>query len=175
MGAYDNILFYLSDPKYAAYMKALVIYGSGPGFSKPEARVGWNKNADKLSSDYATKGLEALVGSDREKGHRTAIGLVHSAKNVFGQRDDDPLYARMPHGAYVAAKSLDKLLLPTLIIIGERDKGFRGSSEMMKKKIVGSDLIVVPDAGHMCCEKAPVAFNDFIENGIAQLGLKAKM
>merc|ERR1719336_2470400 len=75
MGAYDNMLFYHSSPEYAKRMKALIIFGSGPGFAKASAREAWNKNADKLANNYAEKGLDALMGSDREKGH-----TAHGAK-----------------------------------------------------------------------------------------------
>uniref|UniRef100_A0A7S1S676 AB hydrolase-1 domain-containing protein n=1 Tax=Alexandrium catenella TaxID=2925 RepID=A0A7S1S676_ALECA len=165
MGAYDNMLFFLSSPQYARRMKALVIFGSGPGFAKAKAREGWNKNADKLAGSYASKGLEALVGSDRDKGHTehgARVGLAHSAKNVFGQRDYDPLYARMPDGASVAATHLKDLRLPVLIIIGDRDKQFRASSEMMKAKIPSAQMILVAEAGHMANEKQPALFNEHV-------------
>merc|ERR1712046_276961 len=110
-----------SSPENAKRMKALVIFASGPGFAKAKAREGWNATADKLSAGYAAKGLDALVGSDKNKGHSVrgaTVGLSNSAKWVFGQRDDDPLYARMPDGASVAALHLNEFKLPTLIIIG---------------------------------------------------------
>mmetsp|Transcript_115608 Transcript_115608/g.338169 ORF Transcript_115608/g.338169 Transcript_115608/m.338169 type:complete len:276 (-) Transcript_115608:70-897(-) len=176
MGAYDNMLFYFSNPLYAKRMKALVIFGSGPGFSKAKAREGWNKNADKLASGYASKGLEALVGSDRLKGHSeqgARVGLAHSAKNVFGQRDYDPLYARMPDGASVAATHLQELQLPVLIIIGDKDKQFRASSEMMKAKIPSSQMILVADAGHMANEKQPALFNEHIASFVESLARAA--
>mmetsp|Transcript_69871 Transcript_69871/g.149576 ORF Transcript_69871/g.149576 Transcript_69871/m.149576 type:complete len:276 (-) Transcript_69871:129-956(-) len=172
MGAYDNILFYLSSSEHAKRMKALVIFGSGPGFSKAKAREGWNKNADKLAAGYAEKGLEALVGSDRDKGHTAfgaKVGLAHAAKNVFGQRDYDPLYARLPDGASVAATHLNELRLPVLIIIGERDKQFRASSEMMKAKIANSQMVLVADAGHMANEQQPKKFNVHIGEFIDSL------
>mmetsp|Transcript_42482 Transcript_42482/g.98439 ORF Transcript_42482/g.98439 Transcript_42482/m.98439 type:complete len:274 (+) Transcript_42482:47-868(+) len=172
MGAYDNMLFYLSSPGHARRMKALVIFGSGPGFAKAKAREGWNKNADKLAETYAAKGLDALVGSDRDKGHTAEgarVGLAHSAKNVFGQRDYDALYARMPDGASVAATRLQDFSLPVLIIIGDRDKQFRASSEMMKAKIPHSQLVLVAEAGHMANEKQPGLFNKHIAEFVSAL------
>jgi len=165
MGAYDNMLFYLSSPENAARMRALVVFGSGPGFAKAQARESWNRNADKISAGYAAKGLDALVGSDRDKGHTAQgarVGLSHAARNVFGQRDTDPLYARMPDGASVAATHLHELRLPVLVIIGERDKQFRASSEMMKAKIPGAKMVLVADAGHMANEKQPQLFNEHV-------------
>jgi pimeloyl-ACP methyl ester carboxylesterase len=169
MGAYDNMLFYMSSPEYAKRMRALVIFGSGPGFAKAAAREGWNKNADKLSSAYSAKGSDQLVGSDRNVGHTelgARVGLAHAAKNVFGQRDHDPLFARMPEGASVAAARLSELKLPVFIIIGDRDKQFRGSSDMMHAKISNSKMTLVADAGHMANEKQPKLFNQHIADFI---------
>merc|ERR1712146_232383 len=52
MGAYDSMLFYLSSPENARRVKALVIFGSGPGFAKPGPRQAWNKKADELADSY---------------------------------------------------------------------------------------------------------------------------
>ena len=109
-------------------MTALVLYGTGPGFSKPFAREQWNQAAERQALAYETKGcapsmmrheipygmvpysasrsslpppvltpparrLEALMGSDKNKGHCTSVGLAHAARRTNAQRDDDPLYA----------------------------------------------------------------------------------
>ena len=102
------------------------------------------------------------MGSDRNKGHTergARVGLAHSARRVFGQRDEDPLYSRMPEGASVVAARLGDLKLPVLIVIGDRDKQFRAASEMMKAKIPGAELHLVADAGHMANERQPALFN----------------
>lgn len=172
MGAYDNMLFYLSSPDRAWRVKALIVFGSGPGFAKAKAREGWNANADKLAKGYADKGIGALVGSDKDKGHTehgARVGLKHSAKNVFGQRDQDPLYLALPNGASAAATSLNSFQLPVLIIIGDRDKQFRASSEMMKAKLPDARMVLVADAGHMANEKQPQLFNDHIAEFVNSL------
>lgn len=172
MGAYDNLLFYLSSQERARRMKALIIFGSGPGFAKAKAREGWNANADKLSNKYAEGGLNALVGSDREKGHTehgARVGLRHSAKYVFGQRDQDPLYLALPDGASTAATHLQSFHLPVLILIGDRDKQFRASSEMMKAKLPNARMVLVADAGHMANEKQPKRFNAHVAEFIDSL------
>merc|ERR1712113_1341386 len=121
-------------------------------------------------------GLDALVGSDRDKGHTdrgAKLGLAHSARNVFGQRDNDPLYSRLPDGASVAATHLHELRLPMLIIIGDRDKQFRASSEMMKAKAPNAQLILVADAGHMANEKQPKLFNQHIAEFVNSVSFSA--
>lgn len=178
MGAYDNMLFYFSRPENAKRMKALVIFGSGPGFAKAKARETWNKTADKLAEGFASKGLDALVGSDRNKGHSARgakVGLANAAKFVFGQRDDDPLYSRMPDGASVAALHLHELRLPVLIIIGDRDKNFRGASEMLKAKCPTAEMVLVASAGHMANEQQPQSFNAHIAEFVHSLGASSKL
>merc|ERR1712061_453035 len=105
---------------------------------------------------------EALVGSDRNKGHTDTgarIGLANSARNVYGQRDTDPLFAKMPEGPSVVMKRLPEILVPMLVVIGDRDKAFRKASELMCSKAPLAQFAEVADAGHMANEKQPAAFN----------------
>lgn len=178
MGAYDNMLFYLSGPEYAKRMKALIIVGSGPGFAKAKAREGWNQTADKISKNYADKGLEAKGIDDNLAGHTergVRIGLAHSAKYVFGQRDNDPLFVKMPEGASVVSLRLKDLKLPVLLIIGSKDKGFLGASQMMNAKIPGSQFVLVEGAGHTCFLEQPELFNKQITAFIDSLALPSKL
>ena len=162
MGAYDNMLFYLGG--YQSYVKAFIFFGTGPGFSKAKGRVGWNKQAEDLGAGYETKGLDALVGSDKTKGHRTAVGLMHSARKVFAQLDDDPLFVKFEEGASVAALSLSKLAPPSVVIIGERDKGFAKAADMMVAKLPSAEKVLIADSGHMANEKQPARFNAAVRN-----------
>jgi len=157
MGGYDNLLFYFAHP---AKIAALVLYGTGPGFASDKSRLKWNKTAAKMAAGYRTKGLAALRGSDKTKGHRSAVGLALSCEYVFGQHDTDPLYQSFkPHGTLTAARSLDQVDVPVSLLVGEFDKGFLGASKFMKKKIRGSVLRELTGVGHMACEKDPAQFN----------------
>jgi len=169
MGAYDNMLFYLSDEANRAYVEAFVFFGTGPGFSKPEAHAKWNENGEKTAQKYEREGLDALVGSDRTKGHRSATGLVHATRRVLCQRHDDPLFLKSADGPLVAARNLDKLDRPSMVIIGERDKQFGAAASMMAAKLPDVVKVLVKDAGHMANEKAPALFNDEVRKFIQGL------
>ena len=177
MGGYDHMLYYLSSAENAARVRAFVIFASGPGYTKDKGRISWNANADKLSDGYREKGLEALVGSDRTKGHTTTVGLVHAAKRVMAQREDDPLFVRLKDmgGVFAAATHLHKLCVPALIIIGERDKGFRRAADMMLAKLPQAELVLVANAGHMANEKATTKFNEHVGNFISSLSSHSKL
>ena len=171
------MLYYLSSAENAARVRAFVIFASGPGYTKDKGRINWNANADKLSDGYREKGLEALVGSDRTKGHTTTVGLVHAAKRVMAQRDDDPLFVSLKdmNGVFAAATHLHKLCVPALIIIGERDKGFRRAADMMLAKLPQAELVLVANAGHMANEKATTKFNEHVGNFISSLSSHSKL
>lgn len=153
MGAYDNMLFFLGG--YSSYVRAFVFFGTGPGFSKAKAREGWNQMAGKTGDGYEKKGLEALIGSDKTKGHTTAVGLMHSARQVLAQHDNDPLFLKLADGASAAALNLDKMTGPSLVIIGERDKQFAKAADMMVAKLPNAVKVLVEDSGHMANEKQP--------------------
>lgn len=172
MGAFDSLLFLLTSAEGSRRVKALVLIGAGPGFAKAEARQRWNQTAEKLAKGYAAKGFEALVGSDRSKGHSergAKVGLAHAAKNVFGHRDDDPLFVRCPEGPAVVVRRLPTVSVPVLLAIGERDKQYRAGSEAILAKVPNARLVTVPGAGHMAHESQPEAFNELVVEFVESL------
>ena len=94
--------------------------------------------------------------------------LPHFSK-VLCQLDDDPLFIKCSDGASVAAKNLDKIDRPALVIIGERDKQFARASDMMVAKLPQATKVLVKDSGHMANEKQPVRFNDEVRKFIQSL------
>jgi hypothetical protein len=50
--------------------------------ARAQARIGWNANGEKTAKKYDELGLDALIGSDKTKGHRTAVGLAHATRKV---------------------------------------------------------------------------------------------
>jgi 3-oxoadipate enol-lactonase len=62
-----------------------------------------------------------------------------------------------------AAELLDKINVPTLVIVGERDiPEFRDVAKHMADGIAGAKLVVIPNAGHMSNMEAPAAVNEAI-------------
>merc|ERR1719231_218610 len=125
----------------------------------------------ELGMKYETQGLDGLVGSDKTKGHTTAVGLMHAARKNYAQLDDDPLFVKFEDGASVAAKNLHKLTRPALVIIGERDKAFARAADMMMGKLPEgmATKVLVKDAGHMANEKQPARFNTSIADFLGTL------
>ena len=156
MGGMDTMLFACHFPGVA---DALVLYGTGPGFRSDKGRLKWNATAEKIAAKYDRQGLDALVGSDRTKGHTSAAGLAAACRGNFAQRDDDP-YAMARGGPnFLAREGLAQIAQPTVILIGQYDKGFGRASDMMTKALPEARLARIPGAGHMMCEKNSDAFN----------------
>jgi len=157
MGAYEQLLFHLA---YPSYVRAFVIYASGPGFAKESGLAGWNKNADVQAARILEKGLkkEKLAGVDDHL-HKSAEAMSLSCANVLKQRAEDPFFARLADGPLHLARRLDEINKPTCCIVGSEDKAFLGSSQMLASKIPGASLVTVDGCGHLMAEDAPEKLN----------------
>ena len=157
LGGYASLLFYVAHPKR---VKALVLFGSGPGYRDADARAKWNDMADRFASSITERGLEILKKATPEvssANHRSAQALAHAARGMLAQSDSTVMDA------------IGSIDVPTLVIVGADDKPFIGSSEYMAKKIPGARLAVIPDAGHAANMEQPEAFNAALRTFIGEL------
>ncbi len=148
LGGYMSLAFYLAHPER---VRALVLSDTGPGYRNPEARGGWNRNAEKRADAFESRGLEAL-GRGAEVlatggHHRSAQGLAHAARGMLAQFDSRVIDA------------LPLVQVPTLIIIGAKDEPFMAGSQYMADKIPIARLEVIAGAGHASNIDQPEAFN----------------
>src|SRR5712672_1768280 len=105
LGGYMSLAFNASHPDR---VRALMLFDTGPGFKKDEARAKWNETAHKRAADFDARGLAALNASDEVKlvRHRDASGLAGSARGMLAQQSDQVI------------QSLDKIAEPTLVLVG---------------------------------------------------------
>lgn len=148
LGGFASLRFWLD---HADMVRALVLFGSGPGYRDADARGKWNAIAERFASSVETKGLEVL---QRARGlevktakHRSAKGLAHAGRRMLAQFDSRVMDA------------ITDVDVPTLVIVGSEDEPFLGSSEYMAKKIAGARLVKVEGAGHAANMEKPDAFN----------------
>ncbi|MEW6184960.1 MAG: alpha/beta fold hydrolase [Thermodesulfobacteriota bacterium] len=155
LGGYLSLEFFLAHPER---VRALMLFDTGPGFKKDEAREAWNRTAEDRALAFETRGLEALpdrpeVGRSR---HRSAFGLAQAARGILVQHD-----ARV-------IKALASINVPTLILVGELDTPFLAAAAYMAAKIPGARKAVIEQAGHASNIDQPDAFNrvvlDFLES-----------
>jgi pimeloyl-ACP methyl ester carboxylesterase len=155
LGGFASLRFYLDHPDM---VRALVLFGSGPGYRDPEARGKWNEMAERFANSVETKGLGILQKAGLEVSsakHSSATGLAHAGRKMLAQFDSRVMDA------------ITHINVPTLVIVGSEDKPFLGSSEYMAKKISGARLVKIDGAGHAANMEKPDEFNaallDFLE------------
>jgi pimeloyl-ACP methyl ester carboxylesterase len=156
LGGYMSLAFNASHPDR---VRALMLFDTGPGFKKDEARAKWNETAQKRGAEFDTRGLAALNASDEVKltRHRDARGLAGAARGMLAQENDRVI------------QSLDRITVPALVLVGANDTNFLAATDYMAAKIKGATKAVVPDAGHASNLHQPALFNQAVETFLASL------
>lgn len=156
LGGYMSLAFNASHPDR---VRALMLFDTGPGFKKDEARAKWNEAAHKRAADLEARGLAALNASDevRLTRHRDAKGLAGAARGMLAQQNDRVI------------QSLDEVAVPTLVLVGANDTNFLAATDYMAAKIKRAAKAVIPDAGHAANLHQPALFNQAVEAFLAKL------
>ncbi len=156
LGGYMSLAFHASHPER---VRALMLFDTGPGFKKDEARAKWNATANARADKFEAEGLKALNQSDEVKltRHRDASGLARSARGMLAQQTDRVI------------QSLEKIAVPTLVLVGANDTNFLAATDYMAAKIKGATKVVIPDAGHAANLHQPARFNQAVETFLAKL------
>ncbi|HYC66058.1 MAG TPA: alpha/beta hydrolase, partial [Reyranellaceae bacterium] len=153
---YMSLAFHASHPDR---VRALMLFDTGPGFKKDEARAKWNETANARAARFVIEGLKALNSSDEVKlvRHRDASGLAGAARGMLAQQNDRVI------------RSLEQVKVPTLVLVGANDTNFLAATDYMAAKIKGSAKVVIPDAGHAANLHQPALFNKAVEDFLAKL------
>lgn len=145
LGGYLSLSFTATWPER---VRALILVGTGPGYRNPEARAGWNEQAEGRARYFEQRGLEGLESPSAHGGeHRSVDGLARAARGILAQHDS------------LVMDALPDIAVPVLVIVGENDTPFRGASDYMVKRIPGARQVVIEDAGHMPNLDRPAAFD----------------
>lgn len=156
LGGYMTMAFHLAHPERC---RALMLFDTGPGYKKNEAREEWNSMAIARAERLEKEGLAALGPSDevRMAQHRSADGLARAARGMLTQVDSRVI------------NSLETIGVPTLVLVGAEDKNFLNAIDYIAKKIPGSTKVVIPEAGHAANLHQPEKFNEAMERFISRL------
>lgn len=150
LGGYMSLAFYRLHPER---VRALLLFDTGPGFKKDEARAAWNQRALETANSFETQGLNALRSRGREMAmsvHRSPAGLARAARGMLAQRDAQVI-SSLPH-----------IKVPTLVIVGADDQPFLASADYMATKIPNAQKVVIPHAGHAANLDQPEQFNQAV-------------
>src|SRR5208337_2992753 len=146
LGGFMSLAFHLAHPTRT---EALMLFDTGPGYRKDDAREAWNRLADSMAVAYEKNGL-AAAGASAEVAvahHRSAQGLAHAARGMLAQKDGRVI------------ESLPLIKVPTLVLVGENDQQFRPSADYMAAKVPGAQKVILERAGHAANLDQPEAFN----------------
>ena len=157
LGGYMSLAFQLAHPEMVS---ALMLFDTGPGFRNAEARRAWNERARQRANDLEARGFAALGESDevRMSKHRSARGLAGAARGMLAQADDDHIIA-----------GLDKIAVPTLVLVGADDTHFLAAADYMSRKIPGAKQVTIQNAGHASNLHQPAAFNRAVQDFLGGL------
>jgi pimeloyl-ACP methyl ester carboxylesterase len=139
-----------------------MLFDTGPGFKKDEARAAWNKRALQTASTFETDGLAYLQSRGREMSmskHLSAAGLARAARGMLAQRDDRVI------------NCLPNIKVPTLIVVGANDAAFLAPTDYMTAKIPDARKTVIPRAGHAVNLDQPEIFNETVARFLESLEL----
>ena len=156
LGGYMSLAFHATHPEMVG---ALMLFDTGPGFKKDEARAKWNETAHARAAKFDAEGLKALNQSDEVKltRHRDATGLAGAARGMLAQQNDRVI------------QSLESIKVPTLVLVGANDTNFLAATDYMAAKIAGATKAVIPNAGHAANLHQPALFNQAVEAFLAKL------
>jgi pimeloyl-ACP methyl ester carboxylesterase len=144
LGGYLSLAFQVRHPERVA---GLILIDTGPGFRREERRERWNAIAERRAAALERNGLAALTASPEVGEHRSAIGLGHTARFVMTQRDGQVI------------DSLERIAVPTLVIVGALDTNFLSAADYMAAKVPGARKLVLEGVGHAANIEAAGAFN----------------
>ena len=84
LGGCASLGFHIAHPGRTA---GLMLFDTGPGFRKDEARAAWNDVAYKRAAAFEANGLAELGDGPAVQiaGHRDATGLAHAARGMLAQ------------------------------------------------------------------------------------------
>lgn len=171
-GGMLSLHYYL---RHAERVQALLLIDSGPGFKNPDAQAKWAAQVDRTAFVLESRGLEAFVDG---KAGATTIGRDPELPAAQAARAaivaQDPL-ALGRFGKNVSAVApgviddLDRIAVPTLIVVGEEDDPYMRAAEVMAAKIPGASRVDLEGAGHICNIEKADEFNAVLVRFLSQL------
>ena len=144
LGGYLSLAFHA---RHRERVAGLILVDTGPGFRRAGPRERWNAFAERTAAALERGGITALRASPEVGTHRDVIGLAITARLVMAQRDSHVI------------DSLQRIAVPTLVVVGALDTNFLSAADYMAAKIPGAHKVLLEEAGHAANVEAAEAFN----------------
>ncbi|OBH51040.1 alpha/beta fold hydrolase [Mycobacterium sp. E2479] len=155
LGGYLSLAFHLVHPQRVA---GLVLVDTGPGYRNDEARDKWNAWVERRAGELERGEGRADASAELAQAvHAHPEGLPRAARGVMAQKD-----ARV-------ITSLDRITVPTLVVVGAHDSDFLAPADYMHRKISNSRKLVIDNAGHAANMDQPEIFNAAVRELLERL------
>jgi 2-succinyl-6-hydroxy-2,4-cyclohexadiene-1-carboxylate synthase len=150
----------------------LILVGASPGLADPRERQA-RRHADEALADEIETMTMAEFARRWANGTTVLAGQparVREAAHADRLRNSPPALARALRGLGTGAlpslwDRLSGLTVPTVLVVGERDRKFRVVAEQMAARLPRAETVVVPGAGHAVHLEAPAAVAEIIAPG----------
>jgi len=181
MGAYAGLMLGLERPDL---VRSLCLAGGGTGSTRapnPQQRTAMMRLADLFEAEGSEAGALAIAASPSRTGFRTRDPAGYQA--WF-----DDLCTHSPQGMartfgrfqggrpslYDFEDELKRLDRPTLLVVGDEDRGCLEVNLFLRQAIDGAALCMVPHSGHAVNLEQPVFFNRLLADFIAGVEARAR-
>ncbi|MBT3534627.1 MAG: alpha/beta hydrolase [Rhodospirillaceae bacterium] len=174
MGAFATLHFGL---RYAQMARSLVVLGCGYG-AKKDSRDGFNEEVAALAQSFRDKGM-IEVGTPYSLGptrvqfqNKDPRGFADFQERFLGHSSEGTgltmagVQAKRP-SLYDLEDGLRKLVVPTLLVIGDEEEPCLEANLYLKRTIQSSGLVILPRTGHAANLEEPAAFNQAVAEFIA--------
>ena len=157
LGGYMSLAFNASHPDR---VRALMLFDTGPGFKKDEARAKWNETAQQ-----ARRRLRRAGASPR------SIPATRSSSRAIATPPASPAPARgmLAQQNDRVIQSLDKVAVPTPRAGRRQRHQLPRRHRLHGGQDQGATKVVIPDAGHAANLHQPARFNQAVEAFLAKL------
>jgi pimeloyl-ACP methyl ester carboxylesterase len=170
MGGYIAFAFYR---KYRSRVKGLILTATRAGADTPEGKA----NRDKASALAQVEGVQAIVNSMLPKmlapqTYSTKPELVQLVENIMMETTLEGVISDLAglKERTDSTTTLGQIYCPTLIIHGEQDQIIPiEEAEAMHLAIRGSQLELIPNAGHLLNMEQPGLFNQAVDQFLKNL------
>lgn len=172
LGGLISLHYYFQHPER---VQALVLIDSGPGFKNPDAQAKWAASVDRTAFFLESRGLEAFVDGKAGAttiGRRPELPAAKAARTAIVAQDPVALGRFGKNVSAVAPgviDDLDRIDVPTLVVVGEEDDPYLRAADLMATRIPGACRVEVPGAGHIVNIEEADAFNAVLTRFLSQL------
>jgi 3-oxoadipate enol-lactonase len=150
-----------------------LVFSDGQCRTAPGGGAAW---AERITTAESTGMTEfARATASRWLTQKTADGRRNTLIDMIAATSFDGFRAcATALMDYDYADELARITVPTLLIAGAQDGAMpNGMATKLQPHIAGSEMVVIPDAGHVPCFEQPEAFNAALDGFLSRLDLDA--